>query len=344
MAFYYNGGYTKTILRSNNNTSDFINIYFASSSLVPFLAAHLHSNSYKPFGTFTHKRNKPPVNQTAATTLISMARTSRSRSPSRHSTTLTIRTREPSARDHASEEQRRRIAENDAVLRQLGDLEPKVGNLSIHPKIPRGDELTIQEEMSVIYGGATPAQYSTTHELLLEQQRQDIIDNTSPISPVFPDRFGQKVQNQAEQVDSLEYDDFPELNAKYGLTPATKTSHNLTPTISLPSYPTTAPHNGSHAPDLVSDSTDAPVSQYSNRYYNNCNSLCIGPCPLKFPHNQGPYLQQGLVPRVWNPKWGYSDPPKRIWDAFVRNEQGRGSDWDQAEVEGFAVAHWWDGL
>ena len=28
----------------------------------------------------------------------------------------------------------------------------------------------------------------------------------------------------------------------------------------------------------------------------------------------------------------------------MRNEQGRGSDLDRVEVEGFAVAHWWDGL
>ena len=260
------------------------------------------------------------------------------------------------------------------MLRQLGELEPKVGSLSIHPHIPRGDELTTQEEMNIIHGGATPAQYATAQELLLEQQRQDIIDNTSPISPVFPDRFGQRVptkakqtnnleyddfpelnakygistqtsQAQAKQIDSLEYGDFPELNAKYGLPPAAQNSHNLTPTTSSPfNHPTTAPHNGSHATNLAPDFINAPTSHYSNRYYNNCNSLCTGPCPLKFPHNQGPYLQQGLVPRVWNPKWGYSDPPKRIWDAFVRNEQGRGSDLDEAEVEGFALAHWWDGL
>ena len=251
----------------------------------------------------------------------------------------------------------------------LRDLEPKIGNLSIHPHIPRGDELTIQEEMNIIHGGATPAQYATAHELLLEQQRQDIIDNISPISPVSPNRFGQMFQNQAEQINnleyddfpelnekygiptqtsqngaeqtnSLEYDDFPELNAKYGLPPITKTPHNPTPTTRSPSrHPAT-----DLASTSTSTSTEPPTSQYQNRYHSNNNPLCTGPCPLKFPHNQGPYLQQGLVPRVWNPRWGYSDPPKRIWDAFVRSEQGRGSEWDEVEVGGFAVAHWWDGL
>lgn len=251
-------------------------------------------------------------------------------------------------RERWSEEQRRRIAENEAVLRQLGGLESKVRSLSIQPYLPRGNDLTVEEQIAVIHGGATPAQYETTREMLLEQQRQDVIDNTSPISPVFPARPNvlRDEDAAAEKTDGVEWDDFPELNAKYGLRPAAGTAHNPIPTITLPPKASAeAFRNGSNATGPASSTTNesSPGWQNSSFLDLNSNPQCPGPCPIQWPHNSGPYLQNGHVPRVWNSRWGYSDPPRRIWEAFVRIEQGRGSDWDEVEVYGFAQSHFWAG-
>lgn len=249
-------------------------------------------------------------------------------------------------RERSSEEQRRRIAENEAVLRELSELEPKVRGLAIQPYLPRRNDLTVEEQIAVIHGGATPAQYETTREMLLEQQRQEIIKNTSPISPVFPasPNVTETKFISAEQDDSLEYDDFPQLNAKYGLPPAPNFSQNLTPTIkSSPEQPATASDNSSKATKSAPIPTKSPSSERHDRYYHNPRPQCAGACPIQWPHNSGPYLQNGHIPRVWNSRWGYSDPPRRIWEAFVRLEQGRGSDWDEVEVYGFAQSHFWRG-
>ena len=336
-----------------------------------------------------------------------MARTSRSRSPPTRSRTLTIRTREPSAQNHAitpvagefistqadrcpfpdctnryphqhstaegkiappieqvqkageairerwTDEQRRRIAENEAVLHQLGELEPKVSRLSIQPPLPHGNDLTVKEQNIITHGGATPAQFAATREMLLERQRQDIIDNTSPISPVSPacpsvPQTSHTPRAQGKQIDSLKYDDFPELNAKYGISPAAETSHNPTPTKrSSQKSPAKASDDskdsGSGPGPSSNTTTEEPFSRSQNGSFLNTNPQCSGPCPIQIPHNQGAYLQQGQIPRVWNKRWVYSDPPRNIWEAWVRIEQGRGSSWDQVEVNGFALSHRWAG-
>lgn len=89
-------------------------------------------------------------------------------------------------RKHWTENQKCRIAENEAVLRQLADIEPKVANLSIGTHFPRGNDLTVQEQIAIIHGGATPAQYEAPHKTLLERQREYIINHTNPISPEYP--------------------------------------------------------------------------------------------------------------------------------------------------------------
>ena len=251
-------------------------------------------------------------------------------------------------RQRWTEEQRHRIAENEAVLRQLAEIEPKVANLSIQPHLPRGNDLTVQEQINIIHGGATPAQYAATREMLLERQRQDIIDNTSPISPVSPSRsfvphIKDESQAQAEQANNgLEYDDFPELDAKYGHLSAFQKSRNLNPTIKMPPDASAgASRDGSKSTNLAFDNTNKsfPQAQYADFIEN----LCTGPCPVQTPHNKGPYLQRGQIPRVWNERWGYSDPPRETWEAWVRIEQGYGRTWDEVEVDGFAFSHWWAG-
>ena len=205
-------------------------------------------------------------------------------------------------RERWTEEQRHLIAENETTLQQLTELEPKVRDLSLQPHLPRSNDLTAQDQIAVIHGGATAAQYEATREMLLERHRQDLIANTSPISPTSSAHPGAShneptAQTQAERAKSSEWDDFPDLNA-----------------------------------------------QYQNIDFLHTNTrLCTGPCPVQTPHNRGAYLQRGQVPRVWNARWGYSDPPRGIWEAWVRIEQGRGRSWDKVEVDGFALSHWWAG-
>lgn len=237
-------------------------------------------------------------------------------------------------RERWTEEQRRRIAENEAVLQQLAELDPRVGRLSIQPNLPRGNDLTVQEQISKILGGATPAQYEAAREMLLERQRQNIIDNTSPISPVSPGIPQTKATSQTptEQSYTLEYDDFPELDSKHNTQSIAKKIKDLN-----------ASSDGRKDTGPASHTTDQPSSRYQRIHFLNTDSLCTGPCPVQVPHNQGAYLSQGEVPRAWNARWGYSDPPRRIWEAWVRIEQGRGSSWDKVEVDGFAMSHWWAG-
>lgn len=251
-------------------------------------------------------------------------------------------------RQRWTEEQRQRIVENEAVLRQLAEIEPKVAHLSIQPHLPRGNDLTIKEQINIIHGGATPAQYAATREMLLERQRQDIIDNTSPITPVSPTRSfvpqtKDESQNQAEQTnDSLEYDDFPELDAKYGHRSAAGNFRNLDQTLMMPPDASArASCDSDKGTDPAFDHTTKSFPQ--PQYAEFIKNLCTGPCPVQTPHNKGPYLQRGQIPRVWNERWGYSDPPREIWEAWVRIEQGCGRTWDEVEVDGFAFSHWWAG-
>ena len=245
-----------------------------------------------------------------------------------------------------SEEQRRMIAENEAVLSQLAEVEPKVGTLSLKTHSAHGDELTDKERLAIIHGGATPTQYEATREMLSERLRQDVIDNTSPISPVFPAGAGvadikMKPQNQAEEAGSIEWNDFPELDHKY------PTPLKLGTPERLNHFPKTEQKTicaGNLRPSPASTRTQRHYSFRQNIDFLNTKSpLCTGPCPIQTPHNQGAYLQQGQVPRTWNARLGYSDPPREIWEAWVRIEQGCGRSWDQVEVDGFALSHWWAG-
>ena len=203
-------------------------------------------------------------------------------------------------RERWTEEQRRRISENEAVLQQLAELDPKVGRLSIQPYLPRGNDLTVQEQIS-------------------------------PVSPGIPQTKATS-HTPTEQSYTLEYDDFPELDAK----------HN-TQSISRKIKDLSAFSDGRKGTGPSSHTTDQPSSRYQRIHFLNTYPLCTGPCPVQVPHNQGAYLSQGEVPRAWNARWGYSDPPRRIWEAWVRIEQGRGSSWDKVEVDGFALSHWWAG-
>ncbi|KAM0799821.1 hypothetical protein BDR22DRAFT_822193 [Usnea florida] len=229
-----------------------------------------------------------------------------SKSPSKSPSTEEYRSASAATRQKWTESQRRRIAENEALLRQLAGITPEVGNSSIKTHLPRGNDLTVEEQIAIIHESVAPEYYATTRDTLSERRREETTNNMAQISNVHSSTAQNKA---ASQPSNFEWDDFPEPNTKY--------SHPHNP----PPFPS---HNSTTTP-----LTTAPP--------------CTGPCPIQTPHNQGAYLQQGQVPRVWNARWGYSDPPRRIWDAWVRVEQGRGSSWDEVEVDGFGVCHWWGG-
>lgn len=268
----------------------------------------------------------------------------RNSSPHQHSTAEsktapsveTFREASAAIRERWTQEQRCRIAENES-------------SLSIKTHLPRGNDLTVPEQIAIIHGGGTPAQRANVRGTLLERQRQNTVDNKSLIPPVSPARPGVSQNNdefrtQAEQTHSIRYDDFPELDARYGSPPKAKASETLNLTIkSPPKPPAEASSDGGKGTGLARGITNELLSRYRNTDFLNTNSQCTGPCPLQFPHNQGAYLQQGQIPRVWNARWGYSDPPRGIWEAWVRIEQGRGRNWDRVEVDGFAQSHWWAG-
>ena len=227
-------------------------------------------------------------------------------------------------RQQWTEEQRRRIVENEALLRQVGELGPQVGNLSISAHLPNGTDLRTQGQHAVIHGGATPAQYAATREMLLDRNRQDIIGSTT--RPADLETEG-NCQTQADETCSPDWNDFPELDSKYGPPPRSPISRS---------------QSKSHA-EASTNGDEIRKSHYQEIDFLNTNPPCTGPCPIQCPHNEGAYLQQGQVPRLWNARWGYSDPPREIWEAWVRVEQGRGSGWDEVEVDGFALSHWWAG-
>ena len=246
-----------------------------------------------------------------------------------------------------TEEQRRQIAENEASLRQLAEIEPDIGNLSLNPHPPCENDLTVQDQNAIIHdGGATPAQYEAARDILLEGQHQDIVDNTRTItpgfrtSPSFP-HLNRTSQTQTEPTSEPEWDGFPELDAQHEHPP---TPAHRTPPKPPPKSPTTNLSNS--ASDSTPPRHDPPCHPHppSQPTTNSPTQPCTAPCPIQTPHNQGAYLQQGQVPRVWNARWGYSDPPRGIWEAWVRVERGRGRGWDEVVVRGFAGAHWWGGV
>ena len=250
-------------------------------------------------------------------------------------------------RDRWTEEQRRRIAENEALLRELAGIEPKVGRLSTKAHLPRGNDLTVQEQIEIIHGGAG----QVPDEALLEEQRRNVIDNTNA-APTVPCtrssvlRTDDKSQTRTEQTNSLEWDDFPELDAKYPTSNTPGCSKDLTPTPKPPLPPPVGTLYNPAAENAPTPKNPHKPSLHRqiNDFLHTTSQLCTGPCPIQTPHNKGAYLHQGQIPRVWNARWGYSDPPREIWDAWVRIEQGRGRSWDEVEVDGFAASHWWCGL
>ncbi|CAD6586394.1 MAG: hypothetical protein ASARMPREDX12_002352 [Alectoria sarmentosa] len=282
-----------------------------------------------------------------------MTPTSRSRSPTTRDATQAIRTHDPVAQNDiitpvaaegeiappidefrkireamhewAAGELRSQIAEDEEKLRELGVVEPS-------------------EQIAIIHGGVTPTQDAATRGKVLERQHQEIVDDTSNISPVSPYQSDVPQSNDAYN-SQAEWDDFPELDAKYGPPPAAEDFENMEPAIGTPpEYTAAASYYGHKDTGLHNDVTTEPFSGVQNVNLPNTSALCTGPCPIKDQHGQGGYLQQGQIPRVPNPRWGYSDPPEEIWEAWWRVEKGTASSRDQVEVDGFAQSHWWDGL
>ena len=244
----------------------------------------------------------------------------------------------------AAGELRSQIAEDEEKLRELGVVEPSVGHLLIQKHLPRENDLTVQEQIAIIHGGVTPTQDAATRGKVLERQHQEIVDDTSNISPVSPYQSDVPQSNDAYN-SQAEWDDFPELDAKYGPPPAAEDFENMEPAIGTPpEYTAAASYYGHKDTGLHNDVTTEPFSGVQNVNLPNTSALCTGPCPIKDQHGQGGYLQQGQIPRVPNPRWGYSDPPEEIWEAWWRVEKGTASSRDQVEVDGFAQSHWWDGL
>ena len=237
-------------------------------------------------------------------------------------------------REQWTEEQRRRIAENEAALRQLAEGDPKVRQQSPQPYLPRGNDLTVQEQIAILHGGLAPTQYAATHETLLKREPQGY-----PLPQAIDTS-----QTQAEQKIDLEHDDFPDLGAKYGRPPMAEGFENLDPALgTLSKSPAEASCNKRMSTGLPLEGTAQHPSRFQNTHFLNTNPQCTGPCPVHIPHNAGAFLMQGEIPRVWNARWGYSDPPRVIWDAWTRVENGTASEWDKVEVDEFALCHWWAG-
>ena len=247
-----------------------------------------------------------------------------------------------------TEEQRRRIMKNEVALSQLPEGKPDLGKLTVETHLPRGTGPAIKEQVATNHGRVAPSQCDITREMHLAQLRQDIIDNTSPISPPSSPSLGVlKTETQSHEdlnlMDIDEWNDFPELDAKYGTTPGSSKSPN--PAVKAePEDDIKAFHNNSDNLNPASNSISAKHMPYKNTDFSDANSsLCTGPCPIQTPHSQGAYLHQGQIPRTWNMRWGYSEPPQEIWESWIRIELGHGSSWDRVQVDGFALSHWWAG-
>ena len=71
-----------------------------------------------------------------------------------------------------------------------------------------------------------------------------------------------------------------------------------------------------------------------------CKSL---DCIVPYPHPLGRFLARGHVPRTYNDRWGLSDPPHQIWEAWTRMNHGTASETDEVIVHAFVSNHFWDG-
>lgn len=249
-------------------------------------------------------------------------------------------------RERWTEEQRRRIAENEALLRELAEIEPKVDSLSVKTHLPRGNDLTVQEQIAIIHSGASP------------------VDQVSDGASLSASWIEDESRTQAEQTTRLELDDFPKPNDQYeafltdeipsNLLILSHDARNGTPlfyqTTSFPELNcqnenSSRPHRmpmPDHKWTLCFRNGNPIIQQPLYRYRFFDPPPCTGPCPIQTPHIKGPYLQRGGVPRVWNPRWGFSDPPRAVWEAWLRVMNGRARSWDRVQVDGFSKSHsWW---
>jgi len=72
--------------------------------------------------------------------------------------------------------------------------------------------------------------------------------------------------------------------------------------------------------------------------------LCISmQCIVDHPHHLGRYLARGHVPRTYNDRWGLSDPPHLVWEAWARINNGTAGESDEMVVNAFSACHFWDG-
>ena len=206
------------------------------------------------------------------------------------------------------------------------------------------DEFSDQELIAFVEGGAFP---EAAGKLLIDRHHQDIVNNTSPISPVDPagpcvSQIEEMPQTQAEQTNRIVWDDFPELDSKYGVPSSSEDSEDLDSTLTSLLKPLTGWTGKSGKENTPA--CDIPHSPYSFRQNTDFLStglrLCTRPCLVQTQRNQGAYLQHGQVLRVWKARWGYPNLPWEIWEAWLRIEQGRGRTLDQVEVDGFALSHW----
>lgn len=247
-------------------------------------------------------------------------------------------------RERWTEEQRRRIAENEALLRELAKVESQVDSLSVKTHLPRGNDLTVQEQIAIIHSGASST----------PQVSDGASSNAS--------RTEDESRTQAEQTTRLEWDDFPELDDLYETSstdemPSTVLRLGITAGNGTPHFDEATSFPELDAQNAATSQTRQMPTPHTKWNLDHENGDCInrqplyrlydippctGPCPIQTPHMKGPYLQRGGIPRVWNPRWGFSDPPRAVWEAWVRVKNGRGRDWDRVQVDGFAESHsWW---
>ena len=106
-----------------------------------------------------------------------------SKSPSTPRSIEQYRSARSATRQKWTESQRRRIAENEALLRQLAEITPELGSLSIKTHLPRGNDLTVEEQIAIIYESVTPRRYSIIEDMLLKRPCEETSNNMDPISP-----------------------------------------------------------------------------------------------------------------------------------------------------------------
>ena len=138
-----------------------------------------------------------------------------SKSPSKSPSYEEYRNASSATRQKWTESQRRRIAENEALLRQLAEITPKEGNLSIKTHLPRGNDLTVEEQIAILHESVTPRHYSTTLDMVLGRRREETNNNMDLVSPISSAHLGVLQNKAASQASNLEWSDFPELDTKY---------------------------------------------------------------------------------------------------------------------------------